>query len=91
MRAYEHYKAYLHSKTLRWSYSAPRGEQEDKWQQTVAAEPVPELVKSVREAGFAGIYINRDGYEDHAAKLESELASTLALNDRKAQRNPRLL
>ena len=76
MRAYEHYKAYLHSKTLRWSYGAPPGEKEDKWQQAVAAQPVPELIKSVRDAGFAGIYINRDGYEDHAEKLETELAST---------------
>jgi phosphoglycerol transferase len=77
MKAYEHYKAYLHSKTLRWSYGAPLGEQEDKWQQAVAAEPGAALVNSVRAAGFAGIYINRDGYEDHAAKLESELAATL--------------
>ena len=77
MRAYEHYKAYLHSKTLRWSYGAPLGEQEDKWQQALAAEPVPALVNSVRAAGFAGIYINRDGYEDHAANFERELASTL--------------
>ena len=77
MRAYEHYKAYLHSKTLRWSYGAPLGEEEDRWQQMVASAPVPELVKSVREAGFAGIYINRDGYEDHAAKLDSELTSLL--------------
>jgi hypothetical protein len=43
----------------------------------VAAQSGPELVNSVRAAGFAGIYINRDGYEDHAAKLESELASAL--------------
>jgi phosphoglycerol transferase len=77
MRAYEHYKAYLHSKTLRWSYGAPLGEQEDKWQQTVASQSGPELIKSVHAAGFAGIYINRDGYADRAAKLESELTSAL--------------
>jgi hypothetical protein len=77
MKAYEHYKAYLHSQTLRWSYGAPLGEEEDKWQQAVAAEPAPELVKSVRDAGFSGIYLNRDGYEDHGTKLENDLKSTL--------------
>jgi phosphoglycerol transferase len=77
MRPYEHYKAYLHSKTLRWSYGAPLGEKEDRWQQAVSAQPVPELVKSVRAVGFAGIYINRDGYEDHGARLESDLTALL--------------
>ncbi|HKS10254.1 MAG TPA: hypothetical protein VJS13_11950 [Pyrinomonadaceae bacterium] len=77
MKPYDHYKAYLHSKTLRWSYGAPLGEKEDKWQQAVAAQPVPELVQSVRAAGFSGIYLNLDGYEDRGAKLASELSATL--------------
>lgn len=78
MKPYEHYKAYLHSKTLRWSYGAALGEQEDKWQQAVAAQPTPELVKSVREAGFAGIYVNLDGYADRA-KLQNELRTAMGV------------
>lgn len=77
MKPYEHYKAYLHSKTLRWSYGAPLGEKEDKWQQMVANQAAPDLVKSVRAAGFAGIYLNLDGYEDRGAKLRSELTAAL--------------
>ena len=77
MRPYEHYKAYLHSKTLRWSYGVPLGEKQDKWQQAVAAQPGPELVESVRAAGFSGIYINLDGYEDRGAKLKDELTAAL--------------
>lgn len=77
MLAHENLKAYLHSKTLRWSYGAVFGETEDTWQRTVASQPVPELVSNVRAAGFAGIYINRNGYEDRGAKLESELTSAL--------------
>jgi len=77
MRPYEHYKAYLHSKSLRWSYGVPLGEKEDRWQQVVAAQPAPELVKSVRAAGFSGIYLNLDGYEDRGAKLQSELTGEL--------------
>lgn len=79
MRPYEHYKAYLHSKTLRWSYGAPLGDTEDRWQKAVAAQPAPELLKSVRAAGFSGIYLNLDGYEDRGAKLKSELAAALGV------------
>jgi phosphoglycerol transferase len=79
MRPYEHYKAYLHSKTLRWSYGAPLGDKEDRWQQAVGAQPAPELVNSVRAAGFSGIYLNLDGYEDRGAKLKSELTAALGV------------
>jgi phosphoglycerol transferase len=79
MKPYDHYKAYLHSKTLRWSYGAPLGEKEDRWQQAVAIQPVPELVNNVRAAGFSGIYLNLDGYEDRGAKLTSELSTTLGV------------
>jgi phosphoglycerol transferase len=79
MRPYEHYKAYLHSKTLRWSYGAPLGEEDDRWQQAVAGQPVQELVKSVRAAGFSGIYLNLDGYQDRGAKLKGELTSALGV------------
>jgi phosphoglycerol transferase len=79
MRAYEHYKAYLHSKTLRWSYGVPPGEKEDRWQQAVAAQPPPELLQSVRAAGFSGIYVNLDGYEDRGAKLKGELTAALGI------------
>jgi phosphoglycerol transferase len=78
MKPYEHYKAYLHSKTLRWSYGAALGEKEDKWQQTVSAQSTPEMVKSVREAGFAGIYLNLDGYADRA-KLQNELRTAMGV------------
>lgn len=77
MLDHENLKAYLHSKTLRWSYGATFGESEDTWQRTVAGQPAPELVNNVRAAGFSGIYINRNGYEDKGAKLESELTSLL--------------
>jgi phosphoglycerol transferase len=79
MRPYEHYKAYLHSKTLRWSYGAPLGEKEDRWQQAVAAQPAPELLQSVSAAGFSGIYVNLDGYEDRGAKLKGELTAALGV------------
>lgn len=77
MLDHEHLKPYLHAKTLRWSYGAAPGDDDDNWQRAVAAQPATELVNNARARGFAGIYLNRDGYEDRGAKLEGELTSLL--------------
>jgi hypothetical protein len=74
---YELFKGYLHSKALRWSYGAIREEDADLWQRSVAAKPVSEFVADISRAGFAGIYINRDGYADNGAEIEAELTSLL--------------
>ena len=74
---YEHFKAYLHSKSLRWSYGAIKEEENDLWQRAVTAKPVEEFVGEISRAGFTGIYINRDGYLDNGAKLEAELTALL--------------
>ena len=71
------FKAYLHSKSLRWSYGAINGDSADLWQRSVAAKPVTELVEEISRAGFMGIYVNRDGYADGGAQLEGELTSFL--------------
>lgn len=77
MLDHEHLKAYLHSHMLRWSYGVAAGEKEDNWQRSLSSQSGSDLAQSARAAGFAGIYLNRDGYEDHGAKLESALTSVL--------------
>ncbi|HEU4768084.1 MAG TPA: hypothetical protein VFS77_11940, partial [Pyrinomonadaceae bacterium] len=77
MLDYDHLKAYLHSKSLRWSYGAIRGREGDEWQKSVAALPVPEFLESLAYAGFNGVYIDRYGYEDKGAAIESEFATAL--------------
>ena len=74
---YDHFKAYLHSKSLRWSYGSIRGREGDVWQRSVAARPLPEMVEYLAFSGFNGIYIDRFGYQDTGAALESELASLI--------------
>ena len=74
---YDHFKAYLHSKSLRWSYGALRGREGDVWQRSIAMRPLPEMVESLAFSGFNGIYIDRFGYADRGAALESELSSVI--------------
>ncbi|HEX7771684.1 MAG TPA: hypothetical protein VF435_04640, partial [Pyrinomonadaceae bacterium] len=71
---YDHFKAYLHSRALRWSYGALRGREGDAWQKSIATRPLPELVEALAFSGFNGIYIDRFGYSDRGAALESELS-----------------
>ena len=73
---YDEFRGYLHSDDLRWSYGAVKGRPEDR-SGALAAKPAPELVRDVAAAGFAGIYVDRFGYEDEGAKLEGELAAAL--------------
>jgi hypothetical protein len=77
---YDLLKGYLHSKDLRWSYGAMRGRQSDIWQASVVAKPTPEMVEIITLANFEGIYIDRFGYPDNAAKLENDLTTLLGVN-----------
>jgi phosphoglycerol transferase len=74
MQDYDHFRGYLHSKTLRWSYGAVRNREGDRVQKVVAGLPTDEFVESLAFANFTGIYLDRDGYEDHGAAKEAELS-----------------
>ena len=77
MTDYEELKGYLHSGSLRWSYGAMRGRSDDKWLAAVSQQPLDQLLLTIAAAGFGGVYIDRYGYADSAAALESQLASLL--------------
>ena len=77
MTDYEEMKGYLHSGSLRWSYGAMKGRETDRWLAAVSHQPLGEMLQSIAAAGFAGIYIDRSGYDDHAAALESQLGELL--------------
>ncbi|MGH7136713.1 MAG: hypothetical protein ACREHD_13305 [Pirellulales bacterium] len=77
MDAYEHFRPYLHARSLRFSHGAMRGRDADQWHRSLEELPVDEMLDKIADAGFAGIYIDRRGYADEAAQLEAELASRL--------------
>jgi phosphoglycerol transferase len=58
MLDYDLFRGYFHSDTLTWSYGAMRGRDADKWQRAVASMPVPQMLGTLRDAKFDGIYID---------------------------------
>jgi phosphoglycerol transferase len=73
----DHFRAYLHSTTLRWSYGAMKGRKTDAWQKRVSEQPLEAMVASLAQAGFGGIYLNRKGLPDDGAALERGLTQLL--------------
>jgi hypothetical protein len=70
---YEHFRPYLASDTLRFSYGAAKMRARSRWQHELEARPVKELVPRLEQYGFAALYINRKGYADRAESLLRDL------------------
>ena len=77
MGDYQHLRGYLHSKRLRWSYASIKGREGDAWYRERANMPPAMLLPELAAAGFDGIYLDRDGYEDHGRAIEAELTRRL--------------
>ncbi len=76
MGDYDQFKPYLHSKTLRWSYGAPKGRIAAAWNEAAAGLDTEDMLKVLCDAGFAGININREAYSSEDwSRLESEITS----------------
>ncbi len=79
MTDYEHFKAYLHSHSLRWSYGAIKGRDSDAWQRSVAKENLTNMVEAIYMAGFQGIYVDGYGYQDGGLAIAEELLDILGV------------
>lgn len=87
---YDLFKGYLHSKNLRWSYGAMKYREGDRWLRDVSEKPIPEMLEALVLADFKGIYIDRFGYIDDGATLETKIHEILAA-DPVVSRNQRLV
>ncbi|HVA49415.1 MAG TPA: hypothetical protein VNH11_23820 [Pirellulales bacterium] len=74
---YDLVRLYLHASALKFSYAAMRGGAADRWQKEVSALPIEEQLPHFIEQGFAGIAIDRAGYDDRGAELENDLRAIL--------------
>ena len=78
MSDYDLARGFLHSQRLRWSYGTIKGREGDVWLRGVAAKSAQEMAETLAWAGFSGIYLDRFGYQDNEAKIESELSNVLS-------------
>ena len=79
MTDYEHFKAYLHSQSLRWSYGAMKGRDGDAWQRSVAEKNLVDMTNDLSLAGFQGIYVDGYGYQDGGIAVTKELSELLGV------------
>lgn len=60
--SYRNFFGYLETDKLHWSYGAMQGREESDWQARVASADVDAMVRQVKEAGYAGLYLDRVSY-----------------------------
>jgi hypothetical protein len=72
MKQYEHFKPYLVSRHLRFSYPALSNEQV-RWQEAAARLNVQTLVSRLSAQGFSAVLIDRYGYEDQGNGVTTAL------------------
>ena len=70
---YEHFRPYLATDSLRFSYGAAKFRSRSRWQRDLENVPVQTLVQRLERYGFSALYINRKGYEDRGERILKEL------------------
>jgi hypothetical protein len=77
MADYSHMRGTLHAKTLRFSYGAMKGRPGGDWAARLSAEPAAKGLPYYVAAGMRGIWVDRRGYADQGAAVDSELRALL--------------
>ncbi|MFA5058128.1 MAG: hypothetical protein WC485_08450, partial [Opitutaceae bacterium] len=75
LNEYDHFRPYIVTRTLRFSYGTGKNRAVGAWQREYAQLAPSALVRALEEHGFAALYINRQGYPDGAAGLLAGLAA----------------
>ena len=77
--SYEHFRPYLFSQTLRYSFGGDKGRPSTDWQHRLDGLPLPDLVAALQHYGFSAILINRRGLPNLSwgAQNEEELSKEL--------------
>lgn len=72
---YEHFRPYLTTQDIRFSYGAAKFRARSRWQRDLENVPLETLVQRLERYGFSALYINRKGYDDRAEAMLNELAA----------------
>ncbi|QVL33665.1 hypothetical protein KIH39_07080 [Telmatocola sphagniphila] len=71
------FRPQLHSRTLHWSFGAPRGRYGDAWAKRMESKPVEERLIALADADCAGVMVFREAYKDNAVEMERLLSQKL--------------
>ncbi len=71
---YDHFRPYLFSRDLRFSFGTMKGRPREQWQAALSTVPFDQAVDEIHKRGFAAISINKNGFPDKAAGLIAALA-----------------
>jgi hypothetical protein len=71
---YEHFRPYLFSRRLRFSYGSDKGRPREAWQRRVEALEPEAMAQALERVGFEGLLVNRKAFEDGAQELRARLA-----------------
>jgi len=69
MPAYDHFRPYLFSKHLRFSFGSIKGRLRDDWAHDLTNLKFPQAVDAIERYGFAAMYVNRNGFADKGEGL----------------------
>jgi hypothetical protein len=75
MLPYDNARAYLHSRTLAWSWGAISG-RNGNWQAEVARLAPAEMVERLAAAGFTAVWIDREGWTPSGASPYARTATS---------------
>jgi hypothetical protein len=75
MGDYEHFRPYIHTQHLRFSYGTVKGRKGTEWQAELSELEPLEIVDRLHEKGFYHILINRRAYMDNGKALTNLLVA----------------
>jgi hypothetical protein len=73
--ASDHFRPFLYTDTLRFSFGSMAGRQDTAWQEPLLSGGLQAAIAGLERYGFAALYVNRAGYQDGGAELLKALAA----------------
>jgi phosphoglycerol transferase len=74
MDDYDHFRPYMVSSTIHWSYGAVKGRPDAIWDARTSQLPPDRMVAALRAKGFSAIWVDTFGYKDGGAGLLCSVA-----------------
>lgn len=71
--SYEHFRPYLYSSKLHFSFGSQKGRAREAWQKELASLPIEKVIEELKSRGFGAVYINRRGFPDGAKTIEDSI------------------